>query len=154
MQSTAPNALEYLTEIPAERKTAFEKLRNVILENLPDGFEERMGGGMINFVVPHSIFPAGYHCDPKSALPFLGLASQKNFIAVYHMGMYMNPELLDWFVAEYPKYSKIKLNMGKSCIRFKKPENIPFDLMAELFRKMTVQEYIDTYQEQLAKSKK
>ena len=154
MQSTAPNPLEYLAEIPAERKNAFEKLRNVILENLPDGFEERMGGGMLNYVVPHSIFPAGYHCNPKDPLPFLGLASQKNFIALYHMGIYSKPELLDWFVSEYPKHVKTKLDMGKSCIRFKKPENIPFDLLAELFRKMTVQDYIETYQEQLEKSRK
>ena len=154
MQSTAPHPLEYLAEIPAERKNAFEKLRNVILENLPDGFEERMGGGMLNYVVPHSIFPAGYHCNPKDPLPFLGLASQKNFIALYHMGIYSKPELLDWFVSEYPKHVKTKLDMGKSCIRFKKPENIPFDLLAELFRKMTVQDYIETYQEQLEKSRK
>lgn len=154
MQSTAPNPLEYLAEIPAERQLAFEKLRNALLDNLPDGFEERMSGGMINYVVPHSIFPAGYHCDPKSALPFIGLASQKNFIAVYHMGIYSKPELLEWFVAEFPKHSKTKLDMGKSCIRFKNPAHIPFDLMAELFRKMTVQEYVATYQEQLEKSRK
>ena len=154
MQSTAPNPLEYLAEIPADRRNAFEKLRNVILENLPDGFEERMGGGMLNYVVPHSIFPAGYHCNPKDPLPFLGLASQKNFIALYHMGIYSKPELLDWFVSEYPKHVKTKLDMGKSCIRFKKPENIPFDLLAVLFQKMSVQEYVETYQEQLAKSRK
>ncbi len=154
MQSTAPNSLEYLTEVPAERKTAFEKLRNTILENLPDGFEERMGGGMINYVVPHSIFPAGYHCNPNQPLPFLGLASQKNFIALYHMGIYSKPELLDWFISEYPKYSKTKLDMGKSCIRFKKPDQIPFDLLAELLRKMTVEDYIETYQTNLDQSRK
>ena len=154
MQSTAPNPLEYLAEVPAERKTAFEKLRNTILENLPDGFEETMGSGMINYVVPHSIFPAGYHCNPKDPLPFLGLASQKNFIALYHMGIYAKPELHDWFVSEYPKHSKTKLDMGKSCIRFKKPEHIPFDLLPELFRKMTVEDYIETYQTNLEQSRK
>ena len=154
MQSTAPNPLEYLAEIPSERKVAMEKLRNVILENLPDGFEEKMAGGMINYVVPKSIFPAGYHCDPKSALPFLGLASQKNFIAIYHMGIYSSPELLEWFTSEFPKHSKTKLDMGKSCIRFKNPEQIPYDLLAELFRKMTVQDWIETYQGQLEKSRK
>ena|SRR5688500_10442348 len=154
MQYTAPNALEYLAEIPADRKPVIEKLRNIILENLPDGFEETMGSGMLNYVVPHSIFPAGYHCNPKDPLPFLGLASQKNFIALYHMGIYSKPELLEWFVTEYPKHVKTKLDMGKSCIRFKKPEQIPYELLAELFRKMTVQEYVDTYQDQLEKSRK
>ena len=154
MQSTAPNPLEYLTEIPVERKLAFEKLRNIILENLPDGFEECMGSGMINYVVPHATFPAGYHCNPKDPLPFLGLASQKNFIAVYHMGIYSKPELLEWFVSEFPKHSKAKLHMGKSCIRFKKPDQIPFELLAELFQKMTVQDWIETYQRELEKSRK
>jgi len=153
MQSPAPQSLEYLAEIPTERKTAFENLRNTILENLHMGFEERMGGGMVNYVVPHSIFPAGYHCNPKQALPFLSLASQKNFIALYHMGLYAKPDLLDWFVSEYPKHSKTKLDMGKSCIRFKKPEQIPFELLAELFRKMTVEDYIETYQTNLEQSR-
>ncbi|MFC5271715.1 DUF1801 domain-containing protein [Adhaeribacter terreus] len=154
MQSTAPNPLEYLIEVPTERRTAFERLRNTLLENLPDGFEERMAGGMINYVVPHAIFPAGYHCNPKDPLPFIGLASQKNFIAVYHMGIYANPELLEWFTSEYPKHVKTKLDMGKSCIRFKKPENIPFELLAELARKMTPQDWIEVYEEQLNKSRK
>ena len=154
MQSTAPNPLEYLAEIPSERKNAFEKLRNVVLENLPDGFEECMAGGMLNYVVPHSIFPAGYHCDPKQPLPFLGLASQKNFIAVFHMGIYSKPELLEWFTAEYPKHVKTKLDMGKSCIRFKKPDQIPFELLGELFQKMTVADWVDTYQTELEKSRK
>ncbi len=154
MQSTAPNALEYLAELPADRKPSIEKLRNVILENLPDGFEETMGGGMLNYSVPHSIYPAGYHCNPKDPLPFLGLASQKNFIAVYHMGIYAKPELLEWFVSEYPKHVKNKLDMGKSCIRFKKPDQIPYDLLGELFQKMTVEDWIETYETELKKSRK
>lgn len=154
MQSIAPNPLEYLAELPAERKNAFERLRNIILENLPDGFEERMGGGMLNYVVPHHIYPAGYHCNPKDPLPFLGLASQKNFIALYHMGIYANPELLEWFTAEYPKHVKTKLDMGKSCIRFKKPDQIPFNLIAELATKMTVEDWINSYESELKKSRK
>ncbi|MBK0403801.1 DUF1801 domain-containing protein [Adhaeribacter sp. BT258] len=154
MQSTAPNPLEYLETLPAERKEALGKLRNLMIENLPDGFEETMGYGMMGFVVPHSIYPAGYHCDPKQPLPFVSIASQKNFISVYHMGLYAKPELLEWFTSEYPKHVKTKLDMGKSCIRFKKPENIPFDLLAELFRKMTPQDWIEVYESELQKSKK
>lgn len=154
MQSTAPNPLEYLAELPADRKSALKKLRNVILESLPDGFEERMGGGMLNYVVPHTIFPAGYHCDPKQPLPFLGLASQKNFIALYHMGIYAKPELLEWFVSEFPKHSKTKLDMGKSCIRFKKMDQIPYELIGALARKMTVEEWINLYETNLQASHK
>ena len=154
MQSTAPNPLEYIETLPADRKQAMQKLRDVMLENLPDGFTECMGYGMIGYGVPHSIYPAGYHCDPKQPLPFVSIASQKNFIAVYHMGIYAKPELLEWFTAEYPKHVKTKLDMGKSCIRFKKPQNIPFELLAELARKMTPQEWIETYEEAFTKSRK
>ena len=140
MQSTAKTPEEYLQELPVERKEAFLMLRTLFLENLPAGFEEQMAYGMIGFVVPHSIYPNGYHCNPKLPLPFAALASQKNFIALYHMGIYAKPELLDWFVAEYPKYSKQKLDMGKSCIRFKKMDQIPFDLLAELLKKMAVED--------------
>ena len=154
MQSTAPNPLEYLETLPADRKEAIGKLRNIMIENLPDGFKETMGYGMMGFVVPHSLYPAGYHCDPKQPLPFVGMASQKNFISVYHMGLYAKPELLEWFTTEYPKHVKTKLDMGKSCIRFKKPENIPYELLAELFRKMTPQDWIEVYESELKKSRK
>ena len=153
MQSTAPNPLEYLETLPADRKEAMQKLRDVLLENLPDGFTECMGYGMIGYVVPHSIYPAGYHCDPKQPLPFVSIASQKNFIAVYHMGMYAKPELLEWFTAEYPKHVKTKLDIGKSCIRFKKPEIIPYELLAELARKMTPQDWIETYEAAFTKGR-
>jgi hypothetical protein len=101
---------------------------------------------MIGYVVPHSLYPDGYHCDPKLPLPFMSIASQKNFIALYHMGIYSDPELLEWFKAEYPKYVKTKLDMGKSCIRFKKPETIPYELIAQLSTKMTPQNWIDRYE--------
>src|SRR6476660_2373743 len=153
MTSSAPTVHEYLAQLPAERQAPMQQLIATITENLPEGFEPRMSYGMVTWVVPHSTYPAGYHCNPKQALPFLSLASQKNFIALYHMGLYAKPELLDWFVSEYPKHSKTKLDMGKSCIRFKKPEQIPFELLAELFRKMTVEDYIETYQTNLEQSR-
>ena len=146
MQSTATSIKAYLEEIPEERKIAFTKLRETILENIPTGFVEQMSYGMIGYVVPHSIYPDGYHCEPKLPLPFMGIASQKNFIALYHMGIYANPELLNWFVTEYPKHSTQKLDMGKSCIRFKKMNQIPFELIAALVQKMSVQEWIICYE--------
>lgn len=149
MQSKATMISDYLVELPDERREAIEKLYLTIKNNLPDGFEEKMGYGMPGWVVPHSTYPAGYHCKPSDALPFLGFASQKNFIALYHMGIYAMPDLLEWFVNEFPKHSKKKLDMGKSCIRFKKPEDIPFDLIAELSRKVTVVDWIDCYEKNL-----
>jgi hypothetical protein len=153
MQSTATTISAYLEEIPEERKDAFKKLRETILKNIPKGFVEQMTYGMIGYVVPHSIYPNGYHCTPELPLPFISFASQKNFIAVYHMGIYANPELLNWFVAEYPKHSTQKLDMGKSCIRFKKADQIPFELIAALAQKMSVQEWITCYESQIIKSK-
>jgi hypothetical protein len=146
MQSKAKNVSEYLPEIPEERQEAFSKLRKTILENIPKGFEECMIYGMIGYVVPHAIYPKGYHCDPKLPLSFTAITSQKNFIALYHMGIYSNPKLLEWFTSEFLKHSKKKLDMGKSCMRFKKYEDIPFELIGELMRKMTVEEWIYTYE--------
>ncbi len=137
-----------------DRKLAMQQLRDVIVKNLPKGFEEVMSYGMVGYVIPHSLFPAGYHCDPKLPLPFLSIASQKNFVAVYHMGIYSDENLLNWFTGEYPKYVKTKLDMGKSCVRFKNPDQIPFKLIGELASKMTPQQWINIYQEQLQKSKK
>jgi uncharacterized protein YdhG (YjbR/CyaY superfamily) len=146
MKYQASTPEEYISQIPEERKEPFRKLRKVIRENIPKGFEEVIGYGMLGFVVPHSIYPNGYHCDSKMPLPFVNIASQKNFIAFYHMGIYANPDLLSWFTAEYPKYVKTKLDMGKSCIRFKKMDQIPFDLIGKLMTKMTVNQWIDTYE--------
>ncbi len=125
MQIKAASPDEYLEKIPEDRKEAMSKLRTVIKMNLPEGFQETMSYGMIGYVVPHTLYPAGYHCTPELPLPFMNIASQKNFIAVYHSGIYADKNLLDWFVSEFPKHSKLKLDMGKSCIRFKKPEHIP-----------------------------
>jgi len=146
MQSTATTVEQYLQELPEERKEVMEKLRKVILENLPKGFEECMNYGMLGYVVPHSLYPEGYHCDPKLPLPFMNLASQKNFVAVYHMGIYSDPSVMDWFQAEYPKHCKNKLDMGKSCIRFKNLNKIPYGLIGQLASKISVAEWISTYE--------
>lgn len=151
MQSSAKTPEEYILEIPEDRKEVMQKLRKSINDNLPKGFEEIMCYGMLGYVVPHSIYPNGYHCDPKIPLPFMSIASQKNFVALYHMGIYMDKNLLDWFVAEYPKHCKAKLDMGKSCIRFKKMNDIPFELIAELTKKMSVEDWISKYESVLKK---
>jgi len=149
MISKAATPEAYMEELPEERISAFKKLRATIKKNIPKGFEETMGYGMMSYVVPHKLFPDGYHCDPTQPLPFAGLASQKNFIALYHMGMYADPKLLKWFTTEYPKHCKTKLDMGKSCIRFKKMDDIPFDLIGELMQKMTVKDWVDIYVENM-----
>ena len=153
MESTEKTVNEYLNELPEERKSAFLKLKNSILNNLPKGFKEEMSYGMLGYVVPHTIYPNGYHCNPKLPLPFINIASQKNFIALYHMGIYANPELLKWFSSEYSKHSTQKLDMGKSCIRFKKWDQIPFDLIAELAGKMSVEDWINCYETQIKNRK-
>ena len=142
---------EYINNQPAERKEALLKLQKCILSNLPKGFEETIGYNMPSYVVPHSLYPKGYHCDTKLPLPFMSFASQKNSINFYHMGIYADKELYNWFVSEYPKYSKLKLDMGKSCIRFKKIEQIPFELLGELVQKMTVDQWINLYEKNFLK---
>jgi uncharacterized protein YdhG (YjbR/CyaY superfamily) len=151
MQSKATTPEQYLSELPEDRKEAMLKLRNAIKENLPQGFEEVISYGMLGYVVPHSIYPSGYHCDPKLPLPFINLASQKNFIALYHMGIYANKNLESWFVSEYPKHVKSKLDMGKSCIRFKKMDDIPFDFIGELAAKVSVEDWISNYEKAFVK---
>lgn len=149
MQYKASSVEDYINQVPEDRKSPLKKLRAVINKNLPKGFKETIGYGMIGYVVPHSMYPDGYHCDPKMPLPFMNLASQKNFIAVYHMGIYANKELMDWFVAEYPKHCSRKLDMGKSCIRFKKMEDIPYELIGELSSKISPEEWIQIYESQV-----
>lgn len=136
----------YIAAISEDRRAAFEKLRETIVENIPDGFREGISYGMIGYIVPHELYPPGYHCDPKLPLPFVSIAAQKNFIALYHMGLYAMPDLLDWFVSEYPKHTKSKLDMGKSCIRFKKTADIPFELIAQLMQRIGVDEWVDVYE--------
>lgn len=143
---------EYLEKLPKERKEVISKLRETVKNNLPRGFEECINYKMLGYVVPHSIYPNGYHCDPKLPLPFINIASQKNFVALYHMGIYANPELLDWFVVEYPKHVSTKLDKGKSCIRFKNINTIPYELIAALCQKMTPQEWVALYEKNTKKS--
>jgi uncharacterized protein YdhG (YjbR/CyaY superfamily) len=147
MTSKATKPEEYIAELPEDRVEAITKLRKVINDNLPKGFKEEMSYGMIGYVVPHSIYPDGYHCTPKLPLPFMNFASQKNSVNIYHMGIYAKPELLNWFTTEYPKHCTAKLDMGKSCIRFKKMDQIPFELIAELVKKMSVEDWIKCYED-------
>ncbi|MCC1484399.1 DUF1801 domain-containing protein [Winogradskyella immobilis] len=151
MQYKADSPEDYISQLPDERQASIKKLRKVILKNLPKGFEEGMNYNMIGFYVPHSIYPAGYHCDTKLPLPFINIASQKNFVAVYHMGMYAKKELLNWFTTEYPKHCKYKLDMGKSCVRFKKTEDIPYELIGQLVAKMSSEEWVDIYEKAIKK---
>ena len=147
MQSKATTVEEYLSELSEDRKAPMLKLREAIKNNLPEGFEEVISYGMLGYVVPHSIYPAGYHCTPKLPLPFINLASQKNTISLYHMGIYGDKNLLDWFVAEYSKHAKSKIDMGKGCFRFKKMDDIPYNLIGELATKISVQDWMTFYEQ-------
>lgn len=142
---------DYIKALPEERSAPFKKIRKTIKDNLPKGFKECINYKMIGYVVPHSVYPDGYHCDPKLPLPFMNLANQKGFIGFYHMGIYAQPTIFDWFVKEYPKHCKYKLDMGKSCVRFKKMEDIPYDLISELVRKMTPDDWIKLYEKNIKK---
>ena len=149
MKIEANSVDEYLNNIPEERKPIMNSLRQTVLTNIPENFSEELNYGMIGYVVPLSFYPDGYHCDPKLPLPFINIASQKNHIGFYHMGIYASPSLMQWFIEEFPKYSSRKLDMGKSCIRFKKPEHIPLELLGRLVSKMTAQEWIELYEQNL-----
>ena len=149
MQSSATPPQGYIDQLPEDRKAIMKELRAILLKNLPKGFKEVMSYGLLGYVVPHSLYPNGYHCDPQLPLPFMGIASQKNFIALYHMGIYANQEMLEWFQDEYAKQVKTKLDMGKSCIRFKKIEQIPVKLIGALASKMTPEEWIAIYEKQV-----
>ncbi|WP_034060875.1 DUF1801 domain-containing protein [Lacinutrix jangbogonensis] len=146
MTSQAETPEEYIAQLPEERKAAVTKLNNLIKKHMPKGLESGMNYGMLAYYVPKSIYPEGYHCKPFPPLPFINVASQKNFIALYHMGIYAKKELYDWFVTEYPKHCKYKLDMGKSCVRFKKIDAIPYDLIEQLLGKMSLEEWIEIYE--------
>ena len=154
MQYKASSPEDYISQVPEERQEILKQLRKTVHDNLPEGFEEGIQYGMIGYYVPHSIYPDGYHCTPKEPLPFMSFASQKNSINLYHSGIYASPDIHKWFVEEYPKHSKYKLDMGKSCIRFKRINDIPFELIAELCQKMTVDQWIDLYETNLKNSRK
>jgi len=146
MSTNAITPDEYIADLPPERKGPMEKLRKVILDNLPEGFEETISYGMIAYVVPHKHYPQGYHVNPKEPLPFLSIASQKTYIAMYHNGMYTYKPLHDWFVSSYPSFTKVRLDMGKSCVRFRKADQIPYDLVAQLVQKMEMKQWINLYE--------
>lgn len=151
MQSQAATVDQYIAGLPEERKKAVSELRKVIKKNLPKGFEECMGYGMIGYVIPHSLYPAGYHCNPAQPVPFMNIASQKNFVAVYNMGVYGDPKLLKWFTDAYAKAGVGKLDMGKSCIRFKKMDKIPYELIGELASKITPKQWLELYEKAIKK---
>ena len=146
MKIEANSVDEYIGKLPEDRREALTRLRRVINENIPSGFEERLIYGMPGWVVPHSIYPDGYHVKPELPLPFINIASQKNFVALYHSGIYSSPELLQWWQEEYPKHAKRKLDMGKSCVRMKKMDDIPYDLIGELAGKLNVEQWIELYE--------
>lgn len=152
MTSKAKTPEEYIQQLPLDRQEAILKIKAAINSTLPKGFSEGMGYGMIAYVVPQNIYPEGYHCNPKLPLPFINLASQKNFIALYHSGIYADENLYNWFVSEYPKHCKRKLDMGKSCIRFKYLDDIPYQLIGELCSKMTTKQWITLYEKNIKKS--
>lgn len=145
MQSKAKTVNLYIESLPDDRRKIISDIRRVIKKNLPKGFEETMQYGMISYVVPHKLYPAGYHCKSVDALPFISLASQKNHIALYHMMVYQG-ELSDWFVNTWKKTTDKKLDMGKSCIRFKKAEDVPLPLIGELSAKVTPKQWIEVYE--------
>lgn len=146
MKANGKTVLEILMNVPQERVEPFNKLHEVIVKNLPKGFEPGISYGGLGYVVPHKLYPAGYHCKPSEPLPFAGIASQKDSINFYHMGVYADPKLLKWFVSEYPKHTRQKLDMGKSCIRFRKMDDIPYKLIGQLMKKMTVKDWVDMYE--------
>ncbi len=153
MQSKAKTVDEYIETLPEDRQKAIVAIREVVNKNLPKGFEETMGYGAMGWVVPHKLYPAGYHCDPKQPLPIMGVASQKNFISFYSMVIYSDEKLLKWFQKEWPKHSSKKLDMGKSCIRFKKPDDVPLKLLGELAAKVTPAQWIEIYESKLLPKK-
>ena len=151
MKANGNTIAEILTSLPEDRAEPFNRLHDVIMANLPEGFEAAISYGGLGYVVPHSIYPLGYHCKPSEPLPFAGLASQKNSINFYHMGIYSDPKLMEWFLTEYPKHTHQKLDMGKSCVRFKKLDDIPYKLIGELMSKMSAEEWINIYETTMKK---
>jgi len=151
MKIEANSPDDYISKLPEDRAIAVKKIRDIFRDNLPKGFQETMGYGMIAFVVPLETYPDGYHCDPRLPLPFVNIASQKNFVALYHSGIYSDTKIHEWFVNEYPKHSKYKLDMGKSCVRFKKMNDIPYDLITELAKKFTLKQWVETYERVIKK---
>lgn len=149
MNHDAKTVEEYLNNLTDERRRVVGRLRDFIIEALPNGFEEKLVYGMITYVVPKSIYPNGYRANPKQPLPFLSLAAQKNHIAIYHMAIYSQPDLLAWYKAEYSRLDIGRPDLGKSCLRFKNLEKIPYGLIGELCRKVTPEQFVEIYEQAL-----
>ena len=154
MKAQGNTVKDILLNLPEDRLIPFNKLHDIIVKNLPKGFEPAISYGGLGYVIPHSLYPAGYHCKPEEPLPFAGLASQKGSINFYHMGVYADPKLYEWFVNEYPKHCKQKLDMGKSCVRFKKMDDIPYKLIGELMKKMSAKDWMAMYENNYLKKTK
>ncbi|MFN7967386.1 MAG: DUF1801 domain-containing protein [Acidobacteriota bacterium] len=149
MQSKATTVRAYLQELPPDRRAAIEAVRQVILHNLDKDFEEGISYGMIGYYVPHRVFPAGYHCDPRQPLCFAGLASQKNYMSLYLMSVYGRQEEQERFVQEWAKTGK-KLDMGKACVRFKRLEDLPLDVIGRAIHRVSAKAYVEHYVKSLA----
>ncbi len=144
MQSKAPTVAAYLAELPEDRRAAIKAVREVILKNIDKGFAEGMGYGMMGYYVPHAIYPPGYHCNPAQPLPFAGLASQKQHMSLYMMSAYGDAGEEAWIRDQFRKAGK-KLDMGKCCIRFKKLDDLPLEVIAEAFRRIKLKDYVARY---------
>jgi hypothetical protein len=153
MKSSAKTVEEYIDSVDEKWKDPIKKLRNIIKTNIPKGFEETINYGMIGYVIPKSIYPDGYHSNPKEPVPFINLAAQKNHIAIYHMGLYGKEKLKVWFLKENEKENK-KVDIGGSCIRYKKEEDIPYKLIEELVKKVDLKTYLKYYVDEHVKAKK
>ena len=157
MQSTATTVQAYLDALPAERRVIIDAVHNVIRANLDPAYAEVMQYGMMSWVIPHSVHPPGYHCNPKEPVPFAALASQKNYVSLYLMGLYVGcketeeTEELAWFQNAWAASGKKKLDMGKACVRFKKLDDTPLDVIGEAIRRMPAQRYLSTYTQTLGK---
>ncbi|MEZ6098866.1 MAG: DUF1801 domain-containing protein [Pirellulaceae bacterium] len=143
---------QYLASLSVERQEMVGAIRHVILQNLPKGYEEGIQYNMIGYYVPHSVYPAGYHCDPRQPVPFVNLASQKNYVSLYLFCIYVNEELVEWFRDAWTSMGK-KLDMGKSCIRIKKPDDVPLKLIGQTVKKVPVKKFLASYEESLKNSR-
>ena len=153
MKIVAKNPDDYIAQLPDDKREAVVKLREEVLKNLPKGFIECLNYGILGYVIPHAVYPKGYHSDTKLPFPFANIGAQKNFVVFHHLGIYVSPKLLNWFIGEYPKHTDSKLDMGKGCIRFKNPDKIPFKLVGELMRKISAEEWIDQYEKAILNRK-
>ena len=153
MKSQATSVEDYLKELPEDRREALGAVRKTILKSLPKGYEEGMQYGMIGYYIPHRLYPAGYHCNPEEPVPFANLASQKNHMAIYLMCIYSDPDHMAWFVDAWKATGK-KLDMGKACIRFKKLEDLPLNIIGQAIKKVPVKKFLTFYESAIPKKKR